>query len=93
MEKEALQRAVAIFETQQALADALSAVLHKRIRQQHISNWLNRDLHVPSDYCPAIEHVTRKRIAATPALAGTAPVLAVQLRPDIFGLAQQVAVA
>jgi len=93
MGREALQRAVDIFETQQALAAALSAVLRKPIKQQHIWNWLHRDHHIPSDYCPAIEHVTRERIAATPSLAGTPPVLAAELRPEVFGLVRGGAVA
>lgn len=66
---EALRKAVELAGGQVALAKAIG------VKQQHVWNWLNRDLKTPAERVVAIEH----------AVAGE--VTRYELRPDVFGTA------
>jgi DNA-binding transcriptional regulator YdaS (Cro superfamily) len=65
-----LQRAIRIVGGQTALARACG----RGCKQQHVWNWLNRDLKVPAEFVLAIEHATRGLVTRH------------QLRPDIYPL-------
>lgn len=57
MDTTALSEAIAVAGGQSALARAISAY-PGQVKQGHVWCWLNRDLRVPAEYCPAIEEAT-----------------------------------
>jgi DNA-binding transcriptional regulator YdaS (Cro superfamily) len=68
-----LEKAINYIGGQTALAAALTQVCGQKIRQSHVSTWLNRDKKVPPQYCLPIEKLTEGKVKC------------VELRPDVFG--------
>lgn len=57
MDTTALEEAIEAAGGQSALARAISAT-SGQVKQGHVWSWLHRDLKVPPEHCPVIEHVT-----------------------------------
>ena len=68
---QALKKAVKVLDGQTSLA----AVCGQRVRQQHVYNWLNRDLKLPEKYALKVQAATSAKGEA---------VLAHELCPEAF---------
>lgn len=72
--KHNLEKAVKIVGGQAALAEGISELFGKKIRQGHVWRWLNlAKKGVPAEYCPLIEKLTDGAVRRE------------DLRPDIWG--------
>jgi len=72
MWKQELQQAIDTCGGQRPLADALSAVMRKRVSPQLVSYWLNRATRMEADYCLPLQYVTAGAVKAS------------AFRPDVF---------
>lgn len=72
MSQEALQRAVDLAGGQTPLAEKLSELMDRPIRQAHVWNWLHRDRRIPGEVCIPIERATGGRVTRS------------ELRPDLY---------
>ena len=77
-----LQKAVNVCGGQKAFAARLTAILGRKVKQQHVWNWLNRSGVLPPEFCKAAERATREVGAV---------VTCIELRPDVFTLNPQAA--
>lgn len=68
----ALERAVELAGGQAELARRLSAIMSKPVKQQHVWNWLFRDLEVPAEYAIPIEKAVENEVSRH------------DIRPDIY---------
>lgn len=70
--RDEIKRAVVCVGGQTALADRLTEIMQKQIKQAHIWNWLNRDKKLEGEYCIPIEKATEGKVTRH------------QLRPDLY---------
>ena len=70
--QEALKRAVKQLGGQAKFARALSEHTGRKLAQQNVWNWLNRDVRIPGEWCVAVEELTKRAVHRF------------ELRPDIF---------
>jgi DNA-binding transcriptional regulator YdaS (Cro superfamily) len=73
--REALARAIALFDSQAAFVRQLNAALTpgtKPVTHAYVWNWLNRDSAITGQYVLAIERITDRKVARH------------ELRPDLY---------
>ena len=88
-EIKAILRAVGVLKSQSGLARAINKQLNdpenpNKVKQGHVWHWLNKSGRVPSEYALVIRTITTEK---------GDPVTVHELRPDVFGPAEEEAAA